>query len=126
MNTNDYISEAFRELSDTNFYQTLDTDLTSKISLEISQTLLTMRNNKEIDKKCLAHLLPSNPRPGQFYLPPKIHKGVLPHPGHPIISAIGSPTEEISEFLDFFLQPLLPQIPSYVKYTGHFCTFYNI
>ena len=32
------------------FYQTLDTDHTPKISLEISQTLLTMRNNKEIDK----------------------------------------------------------------------------
>ena len=36
------------------------------------------------------------------------------------ISAIGSPTEKISEFLDFFLQPLLTSIPSYVKDTGHF------
>ena len=120
MNTNDYISEAFRDLSDTNFHQTLDTDLTPKISLEISHTLLTMRNNKEIVKKCLAYLLPSNPRPGRFYLLAKIHKGVLPPPGRPIISAIGSSTEKISEFLDFFLQPSLPLIPSCVKDTGPF------
>ena len=78
--------------------------------------------NKEIDKKCLAYLLPSNPRPGWFYHLPKIHKGVrgLPLPGRPKISAIGSPTEKISEFLDFFLQPSLPSIPSYVKDTGQF------
>ena len=79
-----------------------------------------MRNNKEIDRKCLVYLLPSNPRPGRFYLLPKIHKGVLPPPGRPIVSAIGSPTEKISEFLDFFLQPTLSSIPSYVKDTGHF------
>ena len=79
-----------------------------------------MRNNKEIDKKCLAYLLPSNPRPGRFYLLPKIHKGVLPPPGRPIVSAIGSPTEKISKFLDFFLQPSLSSIPYYVKDTGHF------
>ena len=79
-----------------------------------------MRNNKEIDKKCLAYLLPSNLRPGRFYLLAKIHKGVLPPPGHPIISAILSPTEKISEFLDFFLQSSLPSIPSHVKDSGHF------
>ena len=120
LNTNDYIREAFRQLSDISFYQALDTDLTSKISSEISRTLLTMRNDKEIGKKCLAYLLPNNPRPGRFYLLPKIHKGVLLPPGRPIVSAIGSPTEKISEFLDFFLQPLLSSIPSFVKDTGHF------
>ena len=45
---------------------------------------------------------------------------VLPPPGRSIISAMGSSTEKISEFLDFFLQPSLPSIPSYVKDTGQF------
>ena len=40
--------------------------------------------------------------------------------GRPIISAIGSPTEKISEFLDHFLQPFLADTPSFVKDTGHF------
>ena len=79
MNTNDYISEAFRELSDTNFHQILDTDLIPKISLQIDFPNSTRheKKNKEIDKKWLAYLLSSNPRPGQFYLLPKIHKGVI-------------------------------------------------
>ena len=59
-------------------------------------------------------------RPGRFYLLPKIHKGTLPPPGRPIVSAIKSPTEIISQFLDHFLQPCFPQIKSYVKDTGHF------
>ena len=101
LNTNDYIHEAFRQLSDTSFYQPLEANDTSRISLEISNTLSTVRSNKEIDKKCFAYLLQNNPRPGRFYLLPKIHKGVLPPPGQPIISAIGSPTEKISEFLTF-------------------------
>ena len=120
MNTQDYTFEAFRQLSDTSFYQSLDSDITLAISYDISKTLLNMRANKEIGKKCLSYLLPKNPRPERFYLLPKIHKNILPPPGRPIISAIGSPTEKISEFLDFFLQPLLTSIPSYVKDTGHF------
>ena len=36
LNTKDYIHEAFRQLSDSDFYQTLDTDLTTKISSDIS------------------------------------------------------------------------------------------
>ena len=36
------------------------------------------------------------------------------------MSAIKSPTERISQFLDHFLQPCFPQIKSYVKDTGHF------
>ena len=59
-------------------------------------------------------------RPGWFYLLPKIHKGTLPLPGRPIVSAIKSPTERISQFLDHFLQPCFPRIKSYVKDTGHF------
>ena len=66
------------------------------------------------------YLLNTHLRPGRFYLLPKIHKNVLPPPGRPIISAIGSPTEKISEFLDHFLQPFLADMPSFVKDTGHF------
>ena len=60
LNTNDYIHEAFRQLSDTSFYQPLEANDTSRISLEISNTLSNMRSNKEIDKNSL----PSNqPKP---------------------------------------------------------------
>ncbi len=59
-------------------------------------------------------------KPGAFYLLPKIHKPQRPPPGRPIVSAIGTPTERISQFIDFFLLPFLETIPSYVKDTTHF------
>ena len=50
----------------------------------------------------------------------KIHKNTLPPPGRPIVSAMGSPTEKISAFIDHFLQTLLPCIPSFIKDTTYF------
>lgn len=122
MNTHDYILEAHRQLSDTNFYELLNSDLTTEFTLEIDTYLKRMYLNKEIDKKAYQFLSPSNyeATAGRFYLLPKIHKGVSPPPGRPIISAIKSPTERISQFLDHFLQPGLINIKSYVKDTGHF------
>ena len=79
-----------------------------------------MHTKSEISDKCLKYLCEQHTKPGRFYLLPKIHKNKLPPPGRPIISAIGSPTEKISQFVDFFLQPMLPKMKSYVKDTGHF------
>ena len=92
MYTQDYTFEAFRQLSDTSFYQSLDSNITLAISYDISKTLLNMRANKEIGKKCLSYLLPKNPRPGRFYLLPKIHKNILPPPGPGFLICIGNRT----------------------------------
>ena len=51
---------------------------------------------------------------------PKIHKGVIPPPGRPIISGNGSPTEKISQLVDHFLNHPCTMIKSYVKDTTHF------
>ena len=120
MNTKDYIFEANRQLADTSFYAALDYDPTESFTLEINTFITKMFKDAEIGKRCFQYLLNTHSRPGRFYLLPKIHKNVLPPPGRPIISAIGSPTEKISEFLDHFLQPFLADMPSLVKDTGHF------
>ena len=88
--------------------------------LEVIQVLFIMKQREEIDQKCFSFLAAGPTKPGRFYLLPKIHKGKLPPPGRPIISAIGSPTKKISQFVDFFLQPHLQRMPSYVKDTGDF------
>ncbi len=49
------------------------------------------------------------------YLLPKIHKNKNPLSGRPIIPADESLTERISQFEDFFLQPHLTKIKSYVR-----------
>ena len=53
-----------------------------------------------------------------FYILPKIHKEGVP--GRPIVSAVGSITENISEFLTLCIQPLVPKLRSYVRDTKHF------
>ena len=120
LNTKDYVFEAHRQLQDTNFYQNLDTDLTQQFADEINELILNMFNIGEIDSQCYCYLEQINPKPGRFYMLPKKHKNTLPSPGRPIVSAIRSPTEKISAFIDHFLQPLLPYIPSFIKDTSHF------
>ena len=120
MNTCDYIHEAHRQLNDTKFYRKLSCNPTSDIETEVSNIVRKMWLDNEIGLDCKKYLLPENTKPGRFYMLPKIHKNKLPPPGRPIVSASGSPTEKISEFLDHFLQPLLVTIPSYIKDTTHF------
>ena len=50
----------------------------------------------------------------------KIHKGTLPPPGRPIVSANGCPTEKISALVDIYLRPYLQQVRSYLKDTTDF------
>ena len=57
---------------------------------------------------------------GKLYLLPKIHQGLSNVPGRPVISNCGTPTEKISEFLDYQLQPIMKQGNSYIKDTGDF------
>ena len=74
-----------------------------------------MANN--IDKQTHRYLTPENPKAGRFYVLPKIHKPG--NPGRPIVSANGHPTEKISEFVSFHLNPLVQTLPSHVKNSTH-------
>ena len=62
----------------------------------------------------------NNPKLGRFYLLPKIHKRLNSVPGRPVISNSGFYTENISEFLDYHLQPLAKSVRSYIKDTNPF------
>ena len=48
----------------------------------------------------------------------KVHK--LGNPGRPIVSSNSHPTERISHFVDYHLQPLVHKLPSFVKDTNDF------
>ena len=41
-------------------------------------------------------------------------------PGHPVVSLINSDPANISKYADYHLQPIVKQIPSYVKDTNNF------
>ena len=74
----------------------------------------------EIDEETYNYLLPRRSRPAQFYILHKIHKKKDNPPGRPIVSASSHPTEHISQFVDAHLNPLVPELPSYIKDTTHY------
>ena len=140
MNKDNYMQETCTQLRDGRFYQKLDNDptptLTNKLKLLINELQPNLQND-------VLKLIPSHPRPATFYTIPKVHK--LPNlvvstcpssnpdnfiieaqrrninpPGRPIVSGIGTLTEYVSAFVDRELQPLLANIPSYIKDTTDF------
>jgi len=120
MNKSDYVSEAEKQLSDTKFYIQQDTDLTTYHMTEVKKVITDMFRFKYIDEKCKEYLSDFLVKTARFYMLPKIHKNILPPPGRPIISANNCPTEKISQYVDFFLNPLVPKTRSYVKDTTDF------
>ena len=111
----DYLEQANRQLTDERFYKKLDSDPTEEFSTKITQELKIMKENSHIDKNTFDYLKPDKPKVGRFYILPKIHK--VNHPGRPIVSANGHPTEKISEFVDFHLRPDVEALPSHLKDT---------
>ena len=120
LNTRDYIAEGDRQLNDDKFYQKLDQNKTREHNQLVHNTVDSMQQRGELSGECSQYLKKTDPRTSQLYLLPKIHKGKIPPPGRPIISANASPTERISQFVDFFLQPDLNSIKSYVRDTSDF------
>ena len=125
MNRLDYLREGYRQLSDTKYYIRLDNEPTADFRKEVAGFVEDMYQNGEIDESVQKYLMYDTYRTPQLYLLPKIHKGLNPPPGRPIISANGCPTENISQFVDFFLNPTCLTLPSFVKDTTHFLRLIN-
>ena len=115
-----YIVEGLRQLSDPKFYVEVKEDLSQKHHKEIVNILDEMLRDGEIDRSCYLYLSDDKIRTPEFYMLPKIHKDRVNPPGRPIVSGNGCPTERISKFIDFFLQPNVKNIASYIKDTTDF------
>ncbi len=123
MNLNDYLAEGHSQLSDTKVYVKLDECKTFNYHELITKYLrYCFLIENEINKDTFLYLTDFKPRTSRLYLLPKIHKEKRPPPCRPVISANGSPTERISEFVDFFLKPYVAKTKSYIKDTTDFLT----
>ena len=120
LNTTDYINEGLSQLGDSNFYIETPEDLTAIHTRAVNDKIKEMHASKEIDDNCFQYLTHSNGRTAMFYMLPKIHKKLQNPSGRPIVSGNSCPTEKISQLVDFFLQPHVKQLPSYIKDTTHF------
>lgn len=118
LNKTDYLNEAYRQLNDTSFYRAVSSDPTSVFKQNVQERLSSLVRERKITETTARSLLPLNPVPGRFYLLPKIHK--KDHPGRPIVSAIGTVTENLSSFVDTLIKDIPGTLPSYIKDTTDF------
>uniref|UniRef100_K7G6Y6 Reverse transcriptase domain-containing protein n=1 Tax=Pelodiscus sinensis TaxID=13735 RepID=K7G6Y6_PELSI len=115
MNKADYNQEATRQLSNTTFYKPLPSDPTLDYQKKLHCLLKSLPT---ATREQILTESPSDPRPGLFYLLPKIHKPG--HPGRPIISGIGTLTTGLSSYVDTLLKPFVTNTPSYLRDTTDF------
>ena len=76
--------------------------------------------NNIIDDELAELLIVDDSKPGNIHFLPKIHKNITPPPGRPICNTINTPTMNLSGWVDIQLQPLVRNLPSYLKDDNHF------
>ena len=118
-NKGDYIREGLEHLSDTNTYLELNSDQTNRVTVTIRNTLERMKKSGQISPRMADYCMPPpTPRTALMYFLKKIHK--TPMGIRPIVSTVNSATANLAEFLDFYLQPIMKQLPAYIKDTSQF------
>ena len=120
MDTDSYIKQANRQLSDQASYKQLTEDLTLQHNKMVNQTIERFKDEKVLPQKIADGLKVTNPKTQNFYTTPEIHKPN--NPGRPVINSIEC-HKEILRFADH--QPAVKIIPSYIKDTNHFMNKVN-
>ncbi|CAH2285912.1 Hypothetical predicted protein [Pelobates cultripes] len=113
MNTQDYIKEGDKQLSDDKYYKKLNEDPTKEYILQLRELIKSFSEHLELQS-----LIPTSPYMGTFYMLPKIHKAG--DPGRPIITGMGTLTEQISGLVENTLKPLVTNSNSFIKDTTDF------
>ena len=81
----DYLREANSQLSDKNVYQEVKCEAEDNLVKVTKSVLRKVKNRGDITDKTLDFLV-NNPKLGQFYLLPKIHKILYNVPVRPVTS----------------------------------------
>ncbi|XP_061170257.1 uncharacterized protein LOC133179540 [Saccostrea echinata] len=132
----DYILKGERQLNSKYFCKITNPNLNHLENI-ITQKLSEMNTKGVLDNIIYDFLRKAkDTRIGRLYLLPKIHKlnietfneiknngswnsPIIP-PGRPIISQIGSPTERISQYVDYFLAPVVQTLSTYIRDSSDF------
>ena len=105
----DYLAEAESHLKDNNTYKDVkfrDDYLVKLVekSKKMFKQLLSKQNISSSEFKYFSYNYKKSTNLGKIYLLPKIHKRLEYVPGRPVISNCVTPTEKVSEFLDYHLK----------------------
>ena len=116
------MKEANKLLRDKNVYN--EVEFKEKMLTELAETSNKFFKNlnargciSEKTLKYFSYEFKKTSNLGKLYLLPKIHKHLSDVPGRPVISNRGTPTEIVSELLDFHLKPIMQNGNSYVRET---------
>ena len=118
LDVEDYVKEAERQLKNKQNYQKINYDPTTLSNKTIHRVIWSFQNKNLLCKNISEGLKTENPKTPHFYLTPKLHKEG--NQGRPMISSINCHTSKISEYVDYHLQPIVKEIPSYVQDTTDF------
>ena len=86
-----------------------------KLCKEVDRKLTRSKETGIIFEENRLYLKRKENKIGRFYLLPKIHKRLVDVPERLVVSNCGTPTEKISEFVDFHLQPIVKTLPHVIK-----------
>ena len=114
----DYIKEAERQLNNTENYRKRQEDPIATNMKLVNDTIERFKKQKLINEKVAEGLKRNDPKTAKFYLRPKILKEG--NPGRPVVRSVNCHTANISKYVDYHLQPIVKEIPSYVKDTQDF------
>ena len=121
--TNDYIKEAENQLrdntvyKDVNFKETMLSDLVEKKAISFLKVCTVGKALRRKNSNTSPINLKRQPTSANYMF---CHKRLSNVPGRPVISNCGTPTEKASEFLDFYLKPLMQNGWSYLRDSGDF------
>jgi hypothetical protein len=91
----------------------LDSDPTSFYEPSLHSLIHSLAASGVLTADMASFASTKNSRPGRVYCLPKLHKSGVP--GRPVCSCSGTLCENTSIIIDWFLKPLLPSIPSYLR-----------
>lgn len=109
--------EALRQLSDQTTYHRLRGDPTGSFKWELSALLDRAVSMGIFTTKDKEMLIPAFPVMPIFHHLPKLHKGLTPLTGRPIVAGIGSLNERLGQWVDQQLQQLVTELPGYLRDT---------
>jgi hypothetical protein len=112
-----YVTEAYRQLDNDEFYQSLTFNPTEDLKTELKGILTEAKENGYISDNEFKFIFNGSPRMASFYFLPKVHKNLEKPPGRPVISSNESLTDPISKCIDYFIKPFLTSIPAYLQDT---------
>ena len=115
----DYLRELNKIVSDQNTYVPLIGNPIIQYRRTLEELIHKGGRLGILNEKEQLFLIPKAPRIPILYCLPKIHKSLTCPPGRPIVGGIDSITSRVGKYIDYFLQPLVQKVPSYLKDTKH-------